>query len=208
MKSILCAMTFSIAAPIAIAETSPPKVRSGAFVEMIATRGVECSHLKSWQGHALHALALEDRKAWSAELIGSLRVETARLVAETDCDAEILTVWIEGASKGFDAEMLPPYLVMYKTLAEMDNPPRVFLATSLRLDRAPVIAAIDAKLEELAASGRKAEGGKDWPVYKADTQAAVLEFVDALEAEGGDQAAAWIAQSAIVIEEWYKEGGE
>ncbi len=190
-----------------MAETPPPKVRSGALVEMIATRGVECGLLKSWQGHALHALALEDRKGWSAELVASLRTETARLIADTDCDAEILTVWIEGASNGFDTEMLPPYLVMYKTLATMEDPPRVFLATSLRLDPAPVIAAIDAKLLELAQSGRKAEGGKDWPDYIADTEAAVLEFVDSLEAEGGDQAAAWIAQSALVIEEWYTEGG-
>lgn len=207
MKPILCAMAFSMAGPIVIAETPPPKVRSGALVEMIATRGVDCGHLKSWQGHALHALALEDRKGWSAELVASLQTETARLIAETDCDAEILTVWIEGARKGFDTEMLPPYLVVYKTLATMEDPPRVFLATSLRLDPAPVVAAIDAKLLELAQSGRKAEGGKDWPDYIADTEAAVLEFVDSLEAEGGDQAAAWIAQSALVIEEWYKAGG-
>lgn len=205
MRPMLCALALSLTSPVAIADTPPPQVRSGAFVEMIATRGVECGHLKAWQGHALKALALEDRKAWGADLIASLRVETEKLIADTECDAEALTVWIEAAREGFDSEMLPPYLVVYKTLAEMEFPPRVFLATSLRLDPAPVIAAIDAKLEDLAASGRKAEGGKDWPDYIVDTEAAVLEFVDSLEAEGGDQAAAWIAQSALIIEAWYQE---
>lgn len=208
MKPTLCALAIAVASPIALADPPPSQVQSGAFVEMIAARGVECGHLKVWQGHALRALALEDRKEWSVDLVASLRVETEKLIVDTECDAESLTVWIEAAQEGFDSEMLPPYLVLYKTLAEMESPPRVFQATSLRLDPTPVIAAIDAKLEELAASGRKAEGGKDWPDYIADTESAVLEFVDSLKAEGGDQAAAWIAQSALVIEAWYRETRE
>ena len=192
----------------ALAAPVPANVRAAAFVEMIAVRGVDCGHLEIWQGQALRALALEDRRSWTASRVEALKAETARLLDETDCDSEALTVWIEGARAGFDYEMLPPYLVAYKTLSEMDSPPRVFLATSLRLDHTPVIAAIDTKLEILAASGRKAEGGKDWSVYAADTRAAVLDLSNSLEAEGGDQAAAWIAQSALIVEQWYSEGGE
>jgi hypothetical protein len=117
----------------------------------------------------------------------------------------MLTLWIDGARKGFDTEMLPPYLVAYKALAGMEEPPRVFSATALRLDKQPVLAAIDAKLTELAASGRLAEGGKTWPDYIEDTSVAILEFTQELESEGGDQAAAWIAQSARIVETWYED---
>ena len=127
------------------------------------------------------------------------------MIDETACDAERLTVWIEGARDGFDLEMLPPYLVAYQTLAEMDAPPMVFSATTLRLDQAPVLAAIETKLAELEASGRLAEGGKTWPVYIDDTSSAVRGFVDELGTEGGDQAAAWIAQSALIVGVWYSE---
>lgn len=208
MKPVICAAALCLVALPSIAEPASPRVRSAAFVEMIATRGMECGHLSQWQGLALRALAHEDRKGWSAERMASLKAETARLSAETACDAETLTIWIDASRKGFDVEMLPPYLVAYKTLAEMDAPPRVFTATSLRLDHGPVIAAIDAKLEALAASGSKAEGGKEWPEYIEGTAAAVTKFAGELESEGGDQAAAWLAQSALVIEQWYAEGAE
>ncbi|MCA8900523.1 MAG: hypothetical protein KDA53_04675 [Hyphomonas sp.] len=190
------------------ADPVPPKVRSGAFVEMIAQRGVECGHLKQWQGLSLRALSLQDREGWPAEDVAALKAETARLASETACDAETLTLWIEGSRKGFDSEMLAPYLVAYKALAGMEAPPAVFTATALRLDKAPVVAAIDAKLEALAASGRPAEGGKPWPDYIDRTSTAVLEFAGSLEAEGGDRAAAWIAQSARIIEIWYEEERE
>ena len=187
------------------ADPVPPKVRSAAFVEMVAERGVACGLLRPWQGLSLRALALTDRENWPGERVEKLRDETARLAQKTGCDAEILTVWIDAAQKGFDHEMLPPYLVVYKTLAQMNPPPRVFTATSLRLDRRPVIAAIDAKLAALEASGRPAEGGKSWPEYIADTSATALEFSEQLETEGGDQAAGWIAQSARIIEVWYED---
>jgi len=208
MKSLaVLAMAVAACATVA-ADPVPSKVRSGAFVEMVAQRGVECGLLKRWQDLSLRALSLQDRNGWAEEDVAALRAETARLVSATACDAESLTLWIEESRKGFDSEMLPPYLVAYKTLAEMDAPPRVFSATSLRLDKAPVLAAIDRKLEALAASGRPAEGGKPWPEYIDRTSAAILGFAGSLEAEGGDEAAAWIAQSGMIVEIWYEEERE
>jgi len=172
---------------------------------MIAQRGAECGLLKEWEALSLHALSLQDREGWSDELLESLKAETARQMAETECDSEMLTLWIDASRPGFEAEMLPPYLVAYRTLAELGVPPHVFAGTALRLDKAPVIAAIDAKLAELAESGRPAEGGKPWPEYIDGTREAILQFVGQLEGEGGDQAAAWLAQSARIVETWYAE---
>lgn len=208
MKYGLCATLLCLVSLPAIAQDVTPRVRSAALVEMIAQRGAACELLTNWQGLALRAASLEDRKNWTPEQVTSLKAETARLIENTECDSELLNVWIEGSSKGFDSEMLPPYLVAYKTLVEMEEPPHVFLATSLRLDHAPVIAAIDAKLEALAASGMKPEGGKTWPEYAEDTGEAIREFAQSLESEGGDQAGAWLAQSALIIEAWYREGAE
>ncbi|MEZ5999475.1 hypothetical protein [Hyphomonas sp.] len=205
MRHFACLALACAMAATGAADPVPTKVRSGAYMEMIAQRGAECGLLKDWERLSINALTLQDRDGWSDELLASLKAETAKQVAETACDSEMLTLWIDTARPGFDAEMLPPYLVAYKTLAELDAPPRVFAATALRLDKAPVIAAIDAKLAELAAGDRPAEGGKPWPDYIAGTRDAVLGFVDQLEGEGGDQAAAWMAQSARIVETWYAE---
>ena len=205
MRHLACLAVACAMVATGAADPVPTKVRSGAYMEMIAQRGAECGLLKDWESLSINALTLQDRDGWSEELLESLKAETAKQVAETECDSEMLTLWIDAARPGFDAEMLAPYLVAYKTLAELDAPSHVFEATALRLDKAPVIAAIDAKLAELAASGRPAEGGKPWPEYIDRTRDGVLEFAGQLESEGGDQAAGWMAQSARIIETWYAE---
>lgn len=207
MKTIWVAASVLVSMPVmAFAEPAPSQVRSNAMIETIAVRGVDCNHLKSWEGMALRALAAHDRTDWPADRIAALRAETARQLDQTECDSEFLVEWIEAARQGFDYEMLPPYLVAYKTLAEMDTPPRVFVSTTLRLDTSPVLEAIDRKLADLAASGHPPEGGKPWPDFIDRTSAAVLEFAASLGGDESDQAAAWIAQSALIVELWYQEG--
>ncbi|WP_430401386.1 hypothetical protein [Hyphomonas sp.] len=205
MKYLACLSLAFMVGATGSADQLPSKVRSGAYIEMIAQRGVECGHLSQWESLSLRAMALQDREGWSQAHVESLKTETAKRVAETECDAEMLTLWIEGARKGFDIEMLPPYLVAYKTLSRMKDPPHAFSAVALRLDKEPVISVIDAKLAELAATGRPAEGGKTWPDYIEYTGEAILKLTQQLEGEGGDQAAAWIAQSARIVETWYEE---
>lgn len=183
------------------------KVRTAAFLEVITIRGVECGLMRPWQAAALRALNRQDMMRWDNESRAQIVPEVERKLAESDCDDEAMRVWIEGSARGFDSEMLPPYLVAYRMLAKMDKPPRVFAATALRLDYAPAIAAIDAKFAELEASGAVAEGGYSWPDYIARTEGFIKEFVATLadpEASGtaADDAAAWLAQSAFIVELW------
>lgn len=205
LKAAMAVLLVCTITSAASAERISSQVKSNALIEVIAERGLECNLLKRWQNLSLRALALEDRRRWDDEKRAQLATTRIAQGRYMSCDSEILNVWIEGARQGFDYEMLPPYLVVYETMASLDSPPHVFAAVSLRADRAPVLDAVRAELTALAASGRLAEGGKAWPEYIESTRAHALSFASQLEAEGGDQAAAWIAQSAMIVETWYDE---
>ncbi|MGD2133559.1 MAG: hypothetical protein PVI23_12265 [Maricaulaceae bacterium] len=212
MKRLLClAASCVIVASTAHgqepSQQAPSRVRSAALVDVMATRGLECGLLRPWQAVALRALNNYDMKSWNPEQREMVWPETARQLAETDCENEMMRVWIEGSSRGFETEMLPPYLVAYRTLALMENPPEVFAATALHLDHGAAVDAIDAKFAELEASGAVAEGGYSWPDYIENTQGFIEAFAATLadpQASGpeADQAAAWLAQSVLVVELW------
>ncbi|MGD2131778.1 MAG: hypothetical protein PVI23_03235 [Maricaulaceae bacterium] len=183
------------------------QVRTAAFLEVVAIRGMECGLMRPWQAAALRALNRQDMARWDNQRREQLIPEITRQLAETDCDNQTVQVWIEGSSRGFDSEMLPPYLVAYRTMASMQEPPQVFAATALRLDYAPAIDAIDAKFAELAASGAVAEGGYSWPEYIERTEGFIEEFAATLAdpeatGEAADEAASWLAQSALIVELW------
>lgn len=202
----LAIVYLSIAAAT-FAQQASNRVRTAAFLEVVAQRGLACDLLQPWQAAALRALNLQDMRGWSEQQTGQVIAEVDRQLAETECDNAAMTTWIEGSSRGFDSEMLPPYLVAYRLLARMEHPPQVFSATALRLDYAPAIAAIDAKFAELEASGAVAEGGHPWPEYVSRTEASIQEFIGTLEnpaTSGGtaDEAASWLAQSARIVELW------
>jgi len=185
----------------------PSQNQSAAFLSVLAEKGLECEHLKPWQSLAIRAQLNEEISQRGRDNLVDVRTESQRLASEFTCETPAMTVWIEAASKGFETEMLPPYLVAYRTLASMDSPPHVFTSTALRTDYDPAIKAIDAMLARLETSGAKPEGGGTWPDYIAKISTAVTGFADTLtNADAGgpdvDRAAAWIAQSAIIINAW------
>lgn len=209
MVKLIVASLIALAAPmVAAGDPISQRVKSNALIETIAQRGQACGLLSDWEALSLKAMALEDRSRLDPEQ----QIQVGHVVQDKlsgmSCDDELLNVWIDGARRGFDTEMLPPYLVVYRTMATMEMPPKVFSATSLRRDYAPVLQAIDDKLSSLSTSGHLAEGGKPWPEYIAGTEQAAREFASSLESEGGDQAAGWIAQSALIVEAWFQEQGD
>lgn len=201
---ILAIFSFLIG-PLALANPQDSQVKSNAFIEAVAQRGNECGLLVEWQGLSLRAMALEDRKRFTREQHSGVEAAIQDQLANMTCDSESLTVWIDAARQGFEIELLSPYLIVYQSLAKMSDPPQTFSAISLRTDYTPIIESIDRKLTELEASGRAAEGGKSWPDYIERTAGAAFGFVASLEDDGGDQAAAWIAQSALIVESWYEQ---
>ncbi|MEO0398375.1 MAG: hypothetical protein AAF224_03005 [Pseudomonadota bacterium] len=217
MKSAIALLiSLSVFAASADASPLPSQVKSAAFLHVVAKRGLECERLRPWQATAIKALAHKDMERWSAERRAALQPEIDRLDGETDCDTEAIKVWIDAAERGFESEMLPPYLVVYRAMAQRATPPKAFSAVALRTDYTAAIAAIDAKLAALEAAGVKPEGGKPWPEYIARTERFAEEFANALaepaanaSAEGNnaaktppDLAASYLAQSALVVEQW------
>lgn len=205
----LCIAGSTIIAPAAAAQNNglPSQTQSAAFLETVAHMGLDCDLLQPWQSLAIRALLHEDTRHMTAEKRADVQILSDELDSKFTCETEAMTVWIEGASQGFEHEMLAPYLVAYMTFADMDNPPVVFSATALRTDYTDAVSAIEAKLADLEASGRKPEGGGSWPDYIARTGTAVEEFAETLasgETTGADadQAAAWTAQSALIVESW------
>lgn len=205
--------------PLALGEPAqaqwlPGQEDSLALVSIIAEQGEACGLLHAWEAAGLQAQAVEGVRARDSESRARI-IETRRArLAEMTCDNDLLNAWIEGARPNFDSEVLPPYLIVYRVMARMDVPPTVFAATALRLDYAPAIAAIDRKIEMLEASGRPAEGGADWPEYVRGIETHAREFAALVTGEGEvgrtsrDQAAGWIAQSAMITELWLAQTRE
>ena len=208
MRSLARVIAFILLGASGASSQEPSsQVRTAAFLEVVAVRGVECDLMRPWQAAALRALNRQDMARWDDARRAEVVPETARQLSETDCENEAMQVWIEGSSRGFDAEMLPPYLVAYKAMAGMEDPPAVFAATALRLDYAPAVAAIDAKFAALEESGAVAEGGYSWPDYIERTEGFIEEFAATLAdsettGEAADEAASWLAQSALIVELW------
>ncbi len=177
----------------------------------MAERGRECDLLTAWQSAAIRVQTLEQTRDWDNDRRQRIGDAINERVAAMACDDAGMTGWIGAASRGFDTEFLPPYLVVYRTLAQMDNPPMTFTAVALRHDFAAAIERIDAKFAELEASGAKAEGGKSWPDYIETTGQWAEQFVQRVNGEETerkmtmDEAAGWIAQSAMVTELWLAE---
>jgi len=206
MRIALMALAL-LASTNAAAQNVSSKVKTAAFLETIATRGAECGLLRPWQAASLRALNLHDMKDWPVERRIMLPAEVARQLVETDCETQAMTLWIEASSKGFDSEMLPPYLVVYRRLAQSAAPPPIFTQTAARVRFAPAIDAINKKLAYLEASGAVAEGGKPWPEYITNTEEAAAEFATLLDDETApldrrNEAAGWIAQSVHIVELW------
>lgn len=204
---LVLAVPLLAALPAMAQDQLPTAVRSNAMVQMFADRGLDCDLLKPWQSAALRGMVAEDMAARPAEQLDLMAAEAERLGAETACDADLLNAWIDGSSRGFETEMLPPYLVAYRQMARMQNPPDVFLEAAANDDLPAAVTAIDAKLEALEAAGVMPEGGQSWPEYFARVEEFIAGFValqDSGDAESAEvlQASALIRQSVEITELW------
>ena len=198
-------------APSVQAEELTGQMKSIALVQAIEKRGLECGMLTKWQAVSLRAQTMEEARRWTPEQHRAVVEHAEALAQETACDSQRLITWIDAASRGFDSEYLPPYLVMYRTFAQMDARPAVFDSVALRYDYTPAITAIDAHLADLEAMGAVPDGGAEWPVFidKTSDGAEQLAGIVAGTVEddrySADRAAAFIAQSALITELWLED---
>lgn len=204
---LLAILALGLSQP-AQAQGLPGQEESLVLVSVIAERGEDCGLLHSWEAAGLQAQVIEGAGRRDGESRARMLAIRQTRLAEMDCDNLLLNAWIDGARPNMNFEVLPPYLIVYRTMARMETPPKVFTATSLRFDYASAIDAINRELEMLEASGRPAEGGADWPDYIRGIETHAAEFAAlAVNGDGdgrtsSDQAAGWIAQSARITEMW------
>jgi hypothetical protein len=83
----------------------------------------------------------------------------------------------------------------------MQAPPDAFREAATRASPAADIAAIDAKLAALEASGARPDGGGPWPEFIASTSAAVEQFAPMLDQGEAPAEVAFLVPRAIAIAE-------
>tara|TARA_R110002073_G_scaffold19336_24_gene70800 strand:- start:1680 stop:2372 length:693 start_codon:yes stop_codon:yes gene_type:complete len=202
------AATAALTAPALAQNNGLPTQRQGVvLVEVIAQRGVECDLLRPWQGEALRAQSSRDMARYDDAEQAEIRAEIATMAGEMTCDTPFLNAWIDGASAGFEREMLPFFLVGYTAFAEMDTPPELFSELTEREDYGLPLSMIGAEIERLQDNGVMPEGGVEWPAFEARIDEAATDIAGALRGEEGgdfpaDEAAGYVTDIATVTELW------
>jgi hypothetical protein len=163
------------------AQGLPNREQSVVLLNVIALKGGECGLLRPWEAATVQALADQDTLGWEQTRVAATAAETQALLARTGCDEPFLHLWIDGARRGIEAEYLSLHLVVYRALLSMQAPPDAFREAATRASPAADIAAIDAKLAALEASGARPDGGGPWPEFIASTSAAVEQFAPMLD---------------------------
>ncbi|MAK59524.1 MAG: hypothetical protein CMK09_00950 [Ponticaulis sp.] len=188
----------------------PNRDQSVVLLQTITTIGAECDLLAPWEVAAIRAMMEQEMSGWPLDRRHAAADEAHKKIAEADCDTPVVTGWIDGSKPNMQGEMLPGFLLTYKTIAEMDERPLVFTMNAVTLDTRPVVSAIDAKLAVLQAEGATPEGGKPWPDYISRTTDQINTVMKAYmddETEARmkpDEVAALIAQAVMVTNLWYE----
>ncbi len=209
--SLCLSGTVTMAMPV-LAQDSvrklPRQAQSVIYLHVNADKGVECGLLKPWERAAIKAQTLRITQRWSQDDSHHVADAIRDKIAKTQCDDAAMVGWISGSKKGFETEFLSPHLVMYRTMANMETPPKPFTAITQRLDYRDAISRIDAQFAALEASGAKAEGGKSWEDYRAGIAAIVTDSVVAMDS-GTDpmskkmrEVQTMMATSAVLVESW------
>lgn len=189
----------------------PTRAQSVILMNFIADKGLECGLARPWQAALIEAMVLQETLQFDAGQRAEMAALAAERSAEADCDNGMLTAYLDAALPNLEAEGLSNYLVIYRAFAEMETRPAVFEHIALRDDYAPAVAAIGEKLAALEASGAVPDGGGSWDAFIAGTAEAAGELAGMLTGENPDaryspdEAAALIAQTALIVELWLED---
>lgn len=117
-----------------------------------------------------------------------------------------MSAWFAQTREGIAQEWLPPYLALYRALADTETPVEVFLATALPADLPTSIAAIDDQIARWTAAGVTPEGNANWEDFLAEVgtvSGAMTEAIAGGESPfSADQAAALAAEAGLIGRLW------
>jgi hypothetical protein len=191
----------------ALAQGLPSQVQSVVLLNVVAAKGAECGMLRPWEAAIVGSLAEQDTLNWDEERKATAAAETETLLSETNCETPVVSTWIEGARPGIASEYLSLYIVVYRTLLEMDDPPQIFEDLAMRDTPDQDIAAIDDALAAMEASGARPDGGGPWPEFVERMAGAVHQFSPMLDAGEAPPDVAFLMPEAITISElWLADG--
>jgi hypothetical protein len=202
LLAVLTCFSLMLTAAPAAAQGLPNRDQSVVLLNIIALKGAECGLLRPWEAEIIHSMAEQDMLGWDEPRKARIAAETNTRLAETNCDTpSVVSVWIEAARRGIATEYLSLFLVIYRTMLKMDAPPLIFNDLAERDSPAADIAAIDAALAEIEASGARPDGGGPWPQFIEGTSEFVREFAPLLDAGAAPPEIAFAIPSAIAIAE-------
>lgn len=190
------------------AQGLPNQVQSVVLLNIIAAKGAECGMLRPWEATIVSSLAEQETLNWDEERKAAAAAETETRLGETNCETPVVSSWIEGARPGIASEYLSLYIVVYRTLLEMDDPPQIFEDLAMRDTPDEDIAAIDDALAAMEASGARPDGGGPWSQFIERTEEAVQQFVPMLDAGEAPPDVAFLMPKAITISELWLADGE
>lgn len=185
----------------------PTQRQDLVMVEAIAQRGLDCALLRPWQAEALHMQTRMELGQYDAATRAGIDTEIATMADGMACDDGLLNAWIEGASPGFEREMLPFFLVAYDAMAGLDPVPALFAEETGRTDFGRPRAIIGAEIERLQDAGIHPEGGVEWDAYETRIDTAAAEIAGVLNGtESGrfshTEAEGYVTDIARVTELW------
>jgi hypothetical protein len=190
------------------AQGLPSQTQSVVLLKVIAETGAACGYLRPWEAAIVNSIAEQDTLDWEQGRKDEAATAVDVQLAETTCDTPIVKVWIDGARPGIASEYLSLYLIAYSTLLQMQSPPAVMADLVGRDSPDEDIAAIDAALIEMEASGARPDGGGPWPEYIERISDAVRQFAPLLDAGEAPAAALLLIPDAIEISElWLGDVG-
>lgn len=205
---VTAALALTLAAPALAQNNGLPTQRQGlVLVEAITQRGRDCDLLRPWQAEALRMQTQVELAQYEGEDRAAIDTEIAERASAMACDDALLNGWIEGASPGFEREMLPFFLVAYDAMAGLDPVPAAFAQITGRSDYGLPLSIIGAEIERLQDAGIRPEGGVEWDAYETRINTAAAEIAGVLnggEAERFSRAEAegYVVNIARVTELW------
>ncbi|MEE2565567.1 hypothetical protein [Hyphobacterium marinum] len=196
------------AAPALAQNNGLPTQRQGLIlVEVITQRGLECDLLRPWQAGALRMQTRMELGQYDSEARAEISGEIAERTAAMTCEDPLLIGWIEGASPGFEREMLPFFLVAYDAMAGLDPVPALFAEETGRSDYGLPLSIIGAEIERLQDAGIRPEGGVEWDAYETRINTAAAEIGGVLGGADSErfshaEAEAYATDIARITELW------
>lgn len=183
-----------------------PVMQTVVLMSMVVERGPGCGTVKPWEAELLRSEAELLYERFEPEERPGFEARAAAWADAASCDEPALTAWPASQREAWEEERLPRFLIAYRALALLADPPSAFAAETGREDYGLAIRAIDARFGALEAGGVRAPGGGGWAQYLDRMERAVAARAARTDEASTDEASdRYFAEVARITELWLDE---